>query len=217
MESARKILEVGPVATPAEIKSAYYKKALALHPDKNPSPDAADRFRELNEAYTRLNEKASLAEMADCPDLFALFREYMPEILRRLLKPVHRIEPNIDDLLTQKIFLYQNKYSVPLWHPTLVFDEFSIKCAPKAEENRWVDDDNNLHVLVRRGVLDVFRAGRVVAELGCGLQLEIPARELTLASPQTHVTPNRGIPAADAEDPFNVSALASVVVHLYLE
>lgn len=216
MERARKILEVGPAATPAEIKSAYYKKALALHPDKNPSPNAADQFRELNEAYTRLNEKASLAELAHCPDLSALFREYMPDILRLLLKPVHRIEPCIDDLLQQKIFIYQNKYSVPLWHPTLVFDDFYIKCTPKIEENRWVDDENNLHVAVRRALTDVFQQGHVAVDLG-GRQVVVASADLKIAAVQTHVVPKCGIPCADSEDLFNVSALAAVVVHLYLE
>ena len=216
MERARKILDVASNATPAEIKSAYYKKALALHPDKNKSPDAADQFRELNEAYTRLNEKASLAELAHCPDLSELFRQYMPDILRLLLKPVHRIEPEIDDLLLQKIFIYQNKYSVPLWHPTLVFDDFYIRCAPKPEENRWVDDDNNLHVVVRRAVCDVFAEGSVVAEIGSGRKVVIPSADLRISAAQTHVTPKCGIPSADEEDLFNVSALASVVVHLYL-
>jgi len=217
MERARKILDVASNATPAEIKSAYYKKALALHPDKNPSPDAADQFRELNEAYTRLNEKASLAELVHCPDLSELFRQYMPDILRLLLKPVHRIEPCIDDLLLQKIFIYQNKYSVPLWHPTLVFDDFYIKCTPKIEENRWVDGENNLHVVVRRTVCDVFDEGSVVVEIGSGRQVVIPSAELRIAAAQTHVTPKCGIPSADEEDLFDVSALASVVVHLYLE
>ena len=44
-------LGVSSSATPELIKAAYRKKATQYHPDKNPSPDAAVRFREIQEAY----------------------------------------------------------------------------------------------------------------------------------------------------------------------
>lgn len=38
-------------ATPAEIKSAFRRLAKEWHPDRNKRPDAAARFRTINEAY----------------------------------------------------------------------------------------------------------------------------------------------------------------------
>ena len=40
----------------AQIKKAYRKKALRMHPDKSKAPDAEDRFRELQAAYDVLSD-----------------------------------------------------------------------------------------------------------------------------------------------------------------
>lgn len=49
-------LGVSPDATADLIKAAYRKKVTQYHPDKNPSPDAAVRFREVQEAYEALSD-----------------------------------------------------------------------------------------------------------------------------------------------------------------
>jgi curved DNA-binding protein CbpA len=50
------LLGVDPGATTAQIKSAYRKLAKQYHPDVNTSSDAADRFREITEAYDTLTD-----------------------------------------------------------------------------------------------------------------------------------------------------------------
>lgn len=50
------ILGVSRDATEEEIKSAYRKKALEWHPDRNKSPEATERFKEINEAYEVLSD-----------------------------------------------------------------------------------------------------------------------------------------------------------------
>jgi len=39
-----------------EIKGAYRKLALQFHPDRNKSPDATERFKEISEAYAVLSD-----------------------------------------------------------------------------------------------------------------------------------------------------------------
>jgi len=45
------ILDVTRESNPLEIKRAYKRLGLRLHPDKNPSPDAADEFDRVKQAY----------------------------------------------------------------------------------------------------------------------------------------------------------------------
>lgn len=54
VRDCRRILQVPPEAGLEEVKSAFRRLAFKLHPDLNPSPKAAEQFRELNEAYVLL-------------------------------------------------------------------------------------------------------------------------------------------------------------------
>jgi DnaJ-class molecular chaperone len=53
------ILEVDKNATIDEIKKAYKKLAIKIHPDKNSSPNATEKFQEINMAYEILSDKVS--------------------------------------------------------------------------------------------------------------------------------------------------------------
>lgn len=50
------VLGVSKTATDAEIKSAFRKLAKQYHPDVNKAPDAAEKFKEAQEAYAVLSD-----------------------------------------------------------------------------------------------------------------------------------------------------------------
>ncbi|MEM4237956.1 MAG: DnaJ domain-containing protein, partial [Candidatus Nitrosocaldaceae archaeon] len=56
MRDYYEILGVDRNASKDEIKQAYRKLALKYHPDRNKSPDAAERFKEISEAYAVLSD-----------------------------------------------------------------------------------------------------------------------------------------------------------------
>lgn len=51
LQECLKELQLAPGANLEEVKSAFRKLAFKYHPDLNPSPRAAERFRVVNEAY----------------------------------------------------------------------------------------------------------------------------------------------------------------------
>lgn len=53
------VLQVNKGASLDEVKSAYRKLAFRYHPDLNPGPDAATKFREINEAYVIIKDTLS--------------------------------------------------------------------------------------------------------------------------------------------------------------
>ncbi|ORY21105.1 X-domain of DnaJ-containing-domain-containing protein [Naematelia encephala] len=55
------VLGVSPEATDIELKKAYRKKAIQWHPDKNTSPEAEAKFKEIGEAYQVLSNPDSRA------------------------------------------------------------------------------------------------------------------------------------------------------------
>jgi len=43
-------------ANDAELKNAYRKQAIKYHPEKNPSPDAEEKFKDIAKAYQVLGD-----------------------------------------------------------------------------------------------------------------------------------------------------------------
>jgi hypothetical protein len=56
-----KLLGVARTATLEEISAAYRRLALEYHPDRNPAPEAAQRFKEVTAAYEILREPGKRA------------------------------------------------------------------------------------------------------------------------------------------------------------
>ncbi|MBI3290340.1 DnaJ domain-containing protein [Candidatus Microgenomates bacterium] len=55
------ILGVGKSASADELKKAYRKQALQWHPDRNKTPEAEAKFKEVNEAYEVLSDSQKKA------------------------------------------------------------------------------------------------------------------------------------------------------------
>ena len=52
-----KILGLSKDASEDDVRKAYHKLAFKYHPDRNKSPGAEEKFKQIAEAYEKLNNK----------------------------------------------------------------------------------------------------------------------------------------------------------------
>lgn len=61
MSDYYQILGIPAQAGESEIRSAFHQKSLALHPDRNPDPEATEEFKLVTEAYEILSDNDARA------------------------------------------------------------------------------------------------------------------------------------------------------------
>lgn len=64
--TAAKVLGIAEDASQAEVRTAWHKRCLETHPDRNPhDPQAGEEFRIVNCAYRFLSQGESCDELAN--------------------------------------------------------------------------------------------------------------------------------------------------------
>ncbi|HLG06675.1 MAG TPA: DnaJ domain-containing protein, partial [Gemmatimonadales bacterium] len=82
MSDYYRLLGVSRDASEDEIKRAYRRLAMEYHPDRNPSPDAEARFKEIAEGYSVLTD----------PDKRAAYDRYGEAGLRGGRSDFHHVD-----------------------------------------------------------------------------------------------------------------------------
>jgi len=228
-ERAYLILEAQPGLSPSQLKKLYYKKALRCHPDKQGDPE---EFLQVQEAYEFLSQQKdpilpslfqssvdyalSTMDSSTLLSLYVLlmdFKELIPPIvfdeIEKRMPTLLLIHPTLSDLVNQRVYLYtynDKRYSIPMWHHELIYDEFIVLCRPTVE----LDEDNNLKYTVHASLQDIFHHGLWIEEL----QIRVSGEELHIVPFQ--ICKVKGTIPRIQEDIYSVSETAMIHLHVYL-
>jgi hypothetical protein len=213
-----------------EIKRMYYKKALKCHPDKNGNKE---EFQELNEAYEFLSTQDAVLpclfdssihyviERLDTTVLLSLYTiliEYKDIIPEAVFESIRKrisiiiIEPLLSDLIEQRIYIYTHnfkKYSIPLWHHELMYDDFTVLCKPNVDLE--MDDENNIYVDVYSTIQNVFLNGLYIESISH----HVDVSKLSMIPYQLYTTPST-IPKVNEKDIYSATECASYIVRVHL-
>jgi|UniRef100_A0A6C0AH11 hypothetical protein len=228
-ERAQSLLGVTHNVTPQQLKKLYYKKALKCHPDKQGN---TEEFLELKEAYEFLSNHTDpiLPLLFDSSIHFVLsaldpqillslytllldYKDMIPESvfvsIQKHIPPIIILEPTLNDLLQQHVYIYTHngrKYSIPLWHHELIYDEFTVLCKPNVE----MDEDNNVYLDVHADIRDIFLNGLFVEQISH----QVEVSKLNIVPYQMYTTPST-IPKIQ-EDVYSAKECALFILRIHL-
>lgn len=140
---------------------------------------------------------------------------------------IYLLNPSINDLLSNNVYkldLDGERYFVPLWHNELYFDDkrletgkdnIIVKCIPDLPENITIDENNNIHILLRVSfTFSLLEQKSILFFLG-EKGFTIPLEDLKMQRFQTLVLRRQGISKVFENDIYNVEEKGDIVVRLF--
>ena len=114
MQDHYEILGVSKNASPDEIKLAYRKLSKQFHPDVNKDPNAEEKFKQINEAYSVLSDPNKKAQIDQPQTPFTNWNEVNFVKRQNFNTPLNiRVNLNLEDLfnkINRKILYARQKF-----------------------------------------------------------------------------------------------------------
>ena len=134
---------------------------------------------------------------------------------------IYILNPGLRDLLDNNIYklvIEDKTYFVPLWHDELYFDnDIIVKCIPELPENVEMDENNNIHIILR--VLFTFSLldqSSLTMELG-GRNIIIPIDKLKFKKVQKYILSKQGITIMNEKNIYDVERKSDIIVTIIFE
>lgn len=153
------------------------------------------------------------------------FIDKIKEIVKNITENDERIvlNPNIDDLLEQKLYKLQyndSTYYVPLWHDELIFDtpdnQIYITCEHNLPDDITIDENNNIHKNIYCSLQKIWEDSIIILQLG-SLQLPIQIETLHMKKKQLVRFANKGIPRMNMTNAYDISKISDIIVNIFIE
>lgn len=135
------------------------------------------------------------------------------------------LKPNLNDLFENNLYkLNENgvMYIVPLWHNELIYENnIIVKCIAVLPPNIYLDEDNNIHILLNYKIKDIFSKEKeiisITCENKCIKMYELHLNNVKLLKEQIIIIKNEGISKINTHDIYDISKKGDVIIHLTLE
>jgi len=132
------------------------------------------------------------------------------------------LNPFIDDLLNDNLYKLRengNTYIVPLWHHELVYDnsgaDLYVKCIPLLPENMVIDENNNIHMIVKWEISRIWEKYEIPIFLGTR-EFHIQIKDIRVLKNQCITLREMGISRVNTKNIYDVSRRADILVHIEL-
>jgi curved DNA-binding protein CbpA len=130
------------------------------------------------------------------------------------------LEPNINDLINDNIYVLEindDTFYVPLWHNELYYKNgLVVSIIPKLENNMFIDDDNNLHISIKKDINELINEDNIEINIGDKV-INLQVNTLHIKKYQSRVFLNEGLSTINENDIFKNKIRAHVLIHLHIE
>ncbi len=132
------------------------------------------------------------------------------------------VHPLLDDLFENNVYklvVDGEIYIIPLWHHHLVYDskneakEMYVDCCPILPDNIFIDEQNNIHIYIEKGILDIWTFEIIDFALGSRI-FNFNRERLSFKPYQQVIFLNEGIPIVNMSDMYDVTKKGNIIVHI---
>tara|TARA_A100001388_G_scaffold273913_1_gene256581 strand:+ start:6743 stop:7633 length:891 start_codon:yes stop_codon:yes gene_type:complete len=130
------------------------------------------------------------------------------------------LNPNIDDLYEHNVYkltIRDNDFFVPLWHSYLTYDisgnELEIECIPELPKHICIDSNNNVHIDYKVKKDSLLEDFQLIITFG-DQNIRIDGQHIRFQEKQTILQKYSGIPIPNKSNPYDVTNISDLYVHL---
>ena len=196
------------------LKQKYRIACLKYHPDK--TKGSSDDFIKVKEAFEYLKDDLSKNKTIEIDyesilfyiNLFKKFNYTLVDvfiidpIINCLKKKSYELNPSLKHLMNKELYyLEEYKLYVPLWHQEIIYDNIIININPQLPDNVYIDDDNNIHILIIKNDTIYFELGGISFSFKNNIQNIV-------------VLKGKGIPKINIKNIYDCAELSNIFIHV---
>lgn len=130
------------------------------------------------------------------------------------------LNPNIDDLYEHQVYkltIQDNDFFIPLWHSQLTYDisgnDLEVECIPELPNHIYIDTNNDIHIDYETKKCFLLQEYSLIITFG-DQSIEIDGSAIRFQRKQTILQKRKGIPIPNKYDPYDVSKISDLYIHL---